>query len=84
MPYLDSKILKLQSVISTFSSLIKATGSIDLRDWASIKPQLGLEQPPRHGDLGHLESDIAAVVDELGADLDQLLLASVRRKLPRL
>jgi hypothetical protein len=31
------------------------------------------EQPPRHGDLGHLESDIAVVADEFGADLDQLL-----------
>jgi hypothetical protein len=30
------------------------------------------EHVPRHGDLGHLESDIAAVAHELRADLDQL------------
>ena len=30
------------------------------------------EQHPRHSDLGH-QGDIAAVADEFGADLDQLL-----------
>ena len=55
------------------------------------------EQHPWHGDLGHLEGDVAAVADQPGADLDQLLLrlvsdqsligsdvASVHRKLSRL
>ncbi len=37
------------------------------------------EQGSRDGDLGQLESDIAAVVDHLGADLDQLF---VQRSLP--
>ena len=31
------------------------------------------EHPSRHGDLRHLEGDIAAVADHLGANLDQLL-----------
>jgi hypothetical protein len=31
------------------------------------------EQPPRHGDLGDLEDDMAAVADEPGAYLDQFL-----------
>ena len=31
------------------------------------------EQFPRHGNLGQLERDIAAVAHDLGADLDQLL-----------
>jgi hypothetical protein len=51
---------------------------------------------PWDGDLGHLKGDIAAVADDLRADLDQLLklvsdqsliasgVASVRKKLPRL
>ena len=52
---------------------------------------------PGDGDLGHLEGDTAAMADDLGADLDQLLfkldsdqsligsgVASVRRKLPTL
>jgi hypothetical protein len=56
-----------------------------------------LEHLPWDGDLGHLEGNIAAVADDIRADLDQLLLqagqrpvligsgvASVRRKLPRL
>src|SRR5262249_38650130 len=33
-----------------------------------------LEQMPGNGDLGHLEGDTAATADDLGADLDQLLL----------
>ncbi len=32
-----------------------------------------LEHLPRHRDLDHLEHDVAAVADHLGADLDQLL-----------
>ena len=69
-----------------------------IRWWPELRDQpqdLG-EQHSRHGDLGHLEGNVAAVADELGADLDQLLklvsdqsligsgVASVRRKLPRL
>jgi hypothetical protein len=55
------------------------------------------EHLSRHCDLGHLERDVAAVADDLGTDLDQLLaqtgqrprlrrlgIASVRMKLPRL
>jgi hypothetical protein len=34
-----------------------------------------LEHLPRHRDLGHLEGHVAAVADDLGADLDQLLPA---------
>ena len=33
----------------------------------------------RDGDLGHLEGDIAAVADDLRADLDQLLLQARQR-----
>ena len=56
-----------------------------------------LEHLARYRDLGHLEDDVAAVADHLGADIDQLLaqagqrprlrrlgIASVRKKLPRL
>jgi hypothetical protein len=31
------------------------------------------EHLPRHCDLGHLEGDVAAMADDLGTDLDQLL-----------
>jgi hypothetical protein len=34
---------------------------------------------PWDGDLGHLEGDVAAVADDLGADLDQLLLQACQR-----
>ena len=37
------------------------------------QPQNLGEQHSRNGDLGHLEGNVAAVADELGADLDQLL-----------
>ena len=37
------------------------------------------EQAPWNRDLGHLEGNIAAVADELGADLDQLLLQAGQR-----
>lgn len=57
------------------------------RRWRWLRPQFG-DQPQdlgehhlRHGDLGHLESDIAAVADELGADLDQLLPQAGQRPL---
>jgi hypothetical protein len=60
------------------------------RRWIRGRPEFG-DQPqdlgehdPRHGDLGHLESDIAAVADEFGADLDQLLLEAQRPLLDRL
>ena len=32
-----------------------------------------------NGDLGHLEGDTAAMADDLGADLDQLLLQARQR-----
>ena len=39
---------------------------------------------PRHRDLGQLEGDVAAVADDLGADLDQLLEEAVRAAHPQL
>jgi hypothetical protein len=38
-----------------------------------------LEHSPWDGDLGHLEGDIAAVADDLCADLDQLLFEARSR-----
>jgi hypothetical protein len=39
----------------------------------------------RHGDLGGLERDVAAIADDLGADVDQLLAqADQRSRLSRL
>jgi hypothetical protein len=71
--------------------------------WCRRRPQPGnlhqdlREHLSRHGDLGHMERDVAAMADELGVDLDQFLArlvsdhgsavlgsASVRMKLPRL
>ena len=43
------------------------------------QPQDLCKQHPRHGDLGHLEGDIAAVADDLRADLNQLLLQAGQR-----
>jgi hypothetical protein len=40
------------------------------------------EHLPRHRDLGHLERDVAAMADDLRADLDQLLVQAGQR--PRL
>ena len=40
---------------------------------------LFLEHLSRHRDLGHLESDVAAVADNLRADLDQLLAQAGQR-----
>src|SRR5215475_844813 len=40
------------------------------------------EQAPWNRDLGHLEGNIATVADELGADLDQLLLQARQRPVP--
>ena len=57
------------------------------RRWRWLRPQFGDqpqdlgEQHPRNGDLGHLEGDIAAVADELRADLDQLLPQAGQRPL---
>ena len=34
---------------------------------------------PGNGDLGHLEGDTADMADDLGADLDQLLLQACQR-----
>jgi hypothetical protein len=36
-------------------------------------PQDSSEQIAGHGDLRHLERDVTAIADDLGADLDQLL-----------
>ena len=36
-------------------------------------PQDSSEQIVGHGDLRHLERDVTAIADDLGADLDQLL-----------
>ena len=43
------------------------------------QPQDLGEQHSRHGDLGHLEGDIAAVADDPRADLDQLLSQAGQR-----
>ena len=43
------------------------------------QPQDLCKQHPRHGNLGHLEGDIAAVADDLRPDLDQLLLQAGQR-----
>ena len=43
------------------------------------QPQDVGEQVSRNGDLGHLEGDIAAVADDLRADLDQLFLQARQR-----
>jgi hypothetical protein len=37
------------------------------------------EHLPRHHDLGQLEGDVAAVADDLDADLDQLLAQASQR-----
>ena len=50
-----------------------------LRPQFCDQPQDLGEHHSRHGDLGHLESDIAAVADEPGADLDQLLFQAGQR-----
>src|SRR3977135_404343 len=50
-----------------------------LRPQFRDEPQNLLEHLPWDGDLGHLEGDIAAVADDLGADLDQLLLQACQR-----
>ena len=36
----------------------------------------------RDGDLGHLEGDIVAVSDDLGTNLDELLLQAGQRPVP--
>ena len=47
--------------------------------WRGRRPQPGDqrqdvgEQLPRHRHLRHVEGDVAAVADDLGTDLDQLL-----------
>ena len=53
-------------------------GATQLSSHGHTSP-VGGEQRPRHGDLGHLEGDIAAVADDLRADLDQLLLQARQR-----
>jgi hypothetical protein len=39
----------------------------------AISDRIFPEHLPRHCDLGHLEGDVAALADDLGTDLDQLL-----------
>ena len=43
--------------------------------WPEVgdQPQNPGEKHSRNGHLGHLEGNVRAVADELGADLDQLL-----------
>src|SRR6266404_3067564 len=57
-----------------------ATERASCCSWIRWRPQLG-DQPQNlgeqhswHGDLGHLEGDIATVVNDLRANLDQLFL----------
>src|SRR5262250_2208311 len=47
-----------------------------IRRWPQFgdQPQYLGEQQPWHGDLGHLERNVASVADDLRADLDKLLL----------
>jgi len=53
--------------------------------WGGRCPQRGDQRQEvgehllRHRHLGHLERDVAAVVDDLGADLDQLLAQAAQR-----
>jgi hypothetical protein len=50
-----------------------------LRRWPQFRDQPHGEQISRNGDLGHLEGDVAAMPDDLRADLDELLLESRQR-----
>ena len=57
-----------------------ATGRTSRWRWIRRQPQFG-DQPQNlgeqhswHGDLGHLERNVASVADDLRADLDKLLL----------
>jgi hypothetical protein len=43
------------------------------------QPQDVGEEVSRNRDLGHLEGDIASVIDDLGADLDQLFFEACQR-----
>ena len=58
------------------------------RHWIGRRPKFG-DQPQdvgeelsRDGDLGHLEGDIVAVSDDLGTNLDELLLQADQRPAP--
>jgi len=53
------------------------------RSWpqSGNQPQDFLEQFLRHRDLGHLERDVAGMRDDLGPDLDELLLQARQRPL---
>src|SRR6266404_2600671 len=59
---------------------LMATERASCCSWIRWRPQLGDqpqnlgEQHSGYGDLGHLEGDIATVVNDLRADLDKLLL----------
>jgi hypothetical protein len=43
------------------------------------EPQISLEHLPWDGDLRHLEGDVAAVANDLRAELDQLFLKARQR-----
>ena len=66
-------------VIQTHLSYLfhRTVDSVGLRrsgSWSQIIDQAQdfSEQSPRHRHLGHLERDVPAMADHLGADLDQL------------
>jgi|SRR5215813_6366282 len=51
-------------------------------DRSRDQPQHLMEHLPRRRDLGHLEHDVTAMADDLGADLDKLIRQT--RQAPRL
>jgi len=61
---------------------------LHLSRWCGRRPKPGNkhqdvpEHEPRHGDLGHLKRNVAAVADDLRTDFDQLLAQAGQR--PRL
>jgi hypothetical protein len=65
-----------------------ASAPISRSCWRGRRPESGDQRQdfgehlPRHRDLGHLKRNVAAVADDLGADLDQLLPQAGQR--PRL
>ena len=59
--------------ISTLTTLNLSPSSVS-------QPQNLLEHLQGDSDLGHLECDVAAVVDDLRADLDQLLLQACAKR----
>src|SRR6516225_5480221 len=71
------------------SYLSAPSRSRSLSWWRRRCPQSGdehqdvVEHLPRHHDLGHLERHLAAMADDFGADLDQLLPGWSATKVPR-